>query len=231
LAGNQAYYGAKIKQARDKENTSPHTAQLAREYCLYQENGGSLGIEEWLGNRRIEVHAQVEARQAEMEAGALTEVCRSHLGEFDPNLAREVIGSLSILEQKIERIELAVQKGKISKSVMEDVFVIFRHSVKRGEDGEFSAIENLQQTGFYKKYWNTLAWIKLCHEDEPDLWENYRMLLGRFWKYSEKAIEGLQPDLWETVVDEFNQRNSKTPLGIKMATWEFAELPPNTKIY
>jgi hypothetical protein len=237
LAGNQAYYGTKIKQARDKENTSPLTAQLAREYCLYQESGGALGLEEWLEHRlspdqaRIDAGAQVEARRAEIEVDAQKEVCRTHLGEFDPNLAREVIGSLSILEQKIERIELAVQKGKISKSVMEDVFVIFRHSIKRDEDGEFSAIENLQQTGFYKKYFNTAMWIKLCHEGEPDLLKNYRTLLDRFWECSEKAIEGLQPDLWDAVVNEFNQKNSKTPLGIKMATWEFMEVPPNTKMY
>jgi hypothetical protein len=32
LAGNQAYYGTKIKQARDKENTSPYSAQFAKEY-------------------------------------------------------------------------------------------------------------------------------------------------------------------------------------------------------
>ena len=216
LAGNQAYYGTKIKQARDKENTSPYSAQFAKEYCEYQENGGLLGIEEWLEQRLSPVQAQID-------------VCRAKFGEFDQNLAREVIGSLSILEQKIESFESAVKKKKISKSAFESIFGIFIHSNQIYGPG---CEENLRQhgNGFFNKYGNTIGWLKFCHEDKPDLWNDYETLVARLYQCLEKAIE-LQPDLWKTVGNEFSQKNSKTPLGIKMATWEFMEMPPNAKIY
>lgn|ERR1017187_68837 len=214
LAGNQAYYDTKIKQARDKENASPHSAQLAKEYRLYEESGGSLGFVSQFDN-------------------FTKERCEEILGKFDPNLAREVIGSLSILEQKIERIELAVQRKKISKSVLEDALIIFIHSTIPDLDGDrirISVLENLQHSGFFKKYWNTLMWIKWRHENKADPLYNYTTLLVRFMKCLEAATL-LQPDLWDTVINEFNQKNSKTPLMIKMATWEFVKMPSNAKIY
>jgi hypothetical protein len=216
LAGNQAYYGTKIKQARDKENTSPHSAQLAKEYCSYQESGGALGLEEWLEDRLSPARARID-------------VCRAKFGEFDQNLAGELIGSLSILEQKVEIFESAVQSKKISKRNFENIFGFFIHANQiYGSEGE----ENLRRHGhgFFKKYGNTIGWLKFCHEDKPDLKDYYETLATRFYQSLEKAAK-LRPDLWETVQNEYKQQSQTQSLGIKMATWELVELPPNTKIY
>ncbi|MEJ0090448.1 MAG: hypothetical protein WDM80_11990 [Limisphaerales bacterium] len=54
MAGNQAYYDTKIKQAREKagdENVSPLAALLSKEYDSYKATGGPLGLEAWVKYR------------------------------------------------------------------------------------------------------------------------------------------------------------------------------------
>jgi hypothetical protein len=205
LAGNQAYYDTKIKQAREKaggENVSALAAQLSKEYDSYKENGGSLGLEAWVKYRASDAYFEDSKKKQ----------CEAVFGAFDPNLEREVIGSLKILNEKIERIEAAVQSKNFSKNIFEDIFIILRGA-----------------NSFDAKYANTISLIKALKNQ--DLWKKYANIWERYGVCSVAAIESRR-DLWDTVEKEMNEKSSKMPnLGIKLATWEIAQFSPGTKIY
>ena len=186
LAGNQAYYDTKKKQAVESLS-----AQLAEEYNLYKKNGGSLELEAWVHWRGSSDYSEELKKKR----------CQEVFGKFDPNFAREAVGSLSILNRKIEKIESAVRSKKFTKSIFEDIYIISEGS-----------------RGFSEYYLNTISQMDVLRN------ENNTKKIGELWVRfgtSATAAMQLQPALWETVQKEIRERVLKTPnLGIKLATWK-----------
>ncbi len=134
LAGNQAYYETKKKQAG--RNTSSLSAKLAEEYQLYKQNGGSMELQQWLEFRASPEYFENLKKQR----------CEEAFGKFDPNLEQEVINSLAVLNNKIKKIESAIRNKKFNKNIFEDIYIIA-----------------LGCNSFVEYYVNTISHITILH--------------------------------------------------------------------